>query len=104
MQEGTAHDQNNWLQLYVDAVTEKNPYKRLELVRRLREVPRRDESDENPERPRLQIVPRPSAPKPAPRAATAPAVKAIQPARRARNQKPKTTSRPAGRSARLKSA
>jgi hypothetical protein len=36
----------NWLQLYVDAMTEKDPYKRLALVRELRELPRADESDD----------------------------------------------------------
>jgi hypothetical protein len=35
-----------WLQLYVDAMTEKDPYKRLALVRELRKIPRHDESDE----------------------------------------------------------
>jgi hypothetical protein len=35
-----------WLQLYVDAVTEKDPYKRLALVRELRKIPRHDESDD----------------------------------------------------------
>ncbi|HET8826906.1 MAG TPA: hypothetical protein VFM77_17315 [Terriglobales bacterium] len=60
MQELIAQEPKNWLQLYVDAATEKDPYKRLALVRRLREVPRHDESDENPERPRPQPVPRPT--------------------------------------------
>jgi hypothetical protein len=36
----------SWLQLYVDAMTEKDPYKRLALVRELRKMPRDDESDE----------------------------------------------------------
>ena len=57
-------EQKNWLQLYVDAMTEKDPYKRLALVRRLRQVPRHDESDENPERPRLHIVPKTTPLKP----------------------------------------
>jgi hypothetical protein len=29
-----------WLQLYIDAMTEKDPYKRLALVRALRSVPK----------------------------------------------------------------
>lgn len=36
----------NWLQLYVDAMTEKDPYKRLALVRELTRIPRQDESEE----------------------------------------------------------
>jgi hypothetical protein len=36
----------NWLQLYVDAMTERDPYKRLALVRELMRIPRQDESDE----------------------------------------------------------
>ena len=59
----TGEEPKNWLQLYVDAVTEKDPYKRLALVRRLREVPRHDESDESPERPRLQLLPKAPAPR-----------------------------------------
>lgn len=35
----------SWLQLYVDAMTERDPYKRLALVRELRNIPR-DVSDE----------------------------------------------------------
>ena len=35
-----------WLQLYVDAMTEKDPYKRLALVEELRKMPRHDESDD----------------------------------------------------------
>jgi hypothetical protein len=40
MPEGVAEEPKNWLQLYVDAMTEKDPYKRLALVRRLRQVPK----------------------------------------------------------------
>jgi hypothetical protein len=39
-----------WLQIYVDAVTEKDPYKRLALVRELRRMPRQDESEDFLER------------------------------------------------------
>ena len=46
MQELIAEQPTNWLQLYVDAMTEKNPYKRLALVRQLRQIPRHDESEE----------------------------------------------------------
>src|SRR5579859_6285517 len=74
MQELIAQEPKNWLQLYVDAMTEKDPYKRLALVRRLREVPRHDESDENPERPRLQSVPRPTILRPSPLVRQAPVV------------------------------
>jgi hypothetical protein len=35
-----------WLQLYVDAMTEKDPYKRLALVQELRKMPRHDDSDD----------------------------------------------------------
>jgi hypothetical protein len=35
-----------WLQLYVDAMTEKDPYKRLALVQELRKIPRHDDSEE----------------------------------------------------------
>ena len=36
----------SWLQLYVDAMTERNPYKRLALVRELRRMPREQESEQ----------------------------------------------------------
>ncbi len=36
----------SWLQLYVDAMTEKDPYKRLALVRELRKIPRHDDSED----------------------------------------------------------
>jgi hypothetical protein len=35
-----------WLQLYVDAVMEKDPQKRLAMVRELRQMPKRDDSEE----------------------------------------------------------
>jgi len=35
-----------WLQLYVDAMTEKDPYKRLALVNELRKLPRHDDSED----------------------------------------------------------
>ncbi len=37
--------QTNWLQVYVDAVMEKDPYKRLALVRKLKNMPKDDLSD-----------------------------------------------------------
>jgi len=45
-----------WLQLYVDAMTEKDPYKRLALVQELRKIPRHDESDEIPQEPRTRSI------------------------------------------------
>ena len=118
MQELIVQEPKNWLQLYVDAVTEKDPYKRLALVRRLREVPRHDESDENPERPRLQTMPRPSllrqtanvqqasVARPVPKPAVAPAIKTIEPTRshKIRKSKPKAASKTVRRSPRLRSA
>lgn len=52
--DGTEMNSNakSWLQLYVDAVTEKDPYKRLALVQELRKIPRHDESEEIPQEPR----------------------------------------------------
>lgn len=44
-----------WLQLYVDAMTEKDPYKRLALVQELRKMPRHDDSEEMPEVPKPLI-------------------------------------------------
>lgn len=35
-----------WLQLYVDATMEKDPFKRLKLVKELNSVPREDDSGE----------------------------------------------------------
>ena len=116
MQELIAQEPKNWLQLYVDAMTEKDPYKRLALVRRLREVPRHDESDENPERPRLQPVPRPTILRPSPLARQAPVtqprlvpalpIKAAGPVRshKIRKSKPKAASKSARRSPRMRSA
>jgi hypothetical protein len=48
-----------WLQLYVDAMTEKDPYKRLSLVRELRNMPRYDDSEELPQEPVIRSVKRP---------------------------------------------
>lgn len=45
-----------WLQLYVDAMTEKDPYKRLALVQELRKIPRHDESEESPQESRPRSV------------------------------------------------
>jgi hypothetical protein len=39
-------NRKTWLQLYVDAMTEKDPYKRLALVRELRKIPKHDDSDD----------------------------------------------------------
>jgi hypothetical protein len=36
----------SWLDLYVDAMMERDPYKRLAMVRKLRDVPKQSESDE----------------------------------------------------------
>ena len=36
----------SWLDLYVDAMLEKEPYKRLALVRKLRSVPWHGESED----------------------------------------------------------
>ncbi len=116
MQELIAQEPKNWLQLYVDAVTEKDPYKRLALVRRLREVPRHDESDENPERPRAQQVPRPTILRPtadvrqaplahAAKPSVAPTIKLSAPGpHKIRKSKPKAASNSARRSPRLRSA
>ncbi len=116
MQELIAQEPKNWLQLYVDAMTEKDPYKRLALVRRLREVPRHDESDENPERPRLQSVPRPRllrpatslrptpVVQPAPKPAAPPAIKAVEPTRSHKIRKSKPKAKTVRRSPRLRSA
>src|SRR5947209_5926713 len=46
-----------WLQLYVDAMTEKDPYKRLALVQELRKIPRYDESEEIAQESRPRSVP-----------------------------------------------
>lgn len=43
------NDTKSWLQLYVDATTERDPYKRLALVRELRRIPKHDESEERTE-------------------------------------------------------
>ncbi len=116
MQELIAQEPKNWLQLYVDAVTENDPYKRLALVRRLREVPRHDESDENPERPRLQSRPTSLNPRvdvrqapvaqPVLKPVAAPAVKTVEPTRahKIRKSKPKAASKSVRRSPRLRSA
>jgi hypothetical protein len=36
----------NWLQMYVDATMEKDPFKRLRLVKELSSLPREDNSGE----------------------------------------------------------
>jgi hypothetical protein len=45
-----------WLQLYVDAVMEKDPYKRLALVQQLRKMPKRDESEDAPPEPVIRPI------------------------------------------------
>jgi hypothetical protein len=74
MEQLIAEQSKNWLQLYVDAMTEKDPYKRLALVRQLRQVPRHDESDDSPERPRVQMATKQVSPRPmqSPRPAQSP--------------------------------
>ena len=114
MQELITEQPNNWLQLYVDAMTEKDPYKRLALVRRLREVPRHDESDDSPERPRSQMIPKPQAPVVKPPVVKVPMTTAPAPqkARSAvnarihlvRKQKSRTSSKRTSRNSRLRSA
>jgi hypothetical protein len=47
-----------WLQLYVDAMTEKDPYKRLALVQELRKLPRPDESEEMAQEPAIRPIQR----------------------------------------------
>ena len=108
MQELIAEQPKDWLQLYVDAVTEKDPYKRLALVRQLREVPRHDESDESNNRSTPRQTPN-SVPAPSKR----PQVR-LTGSRNERTRKPrphlvrsrKTKAAPktARRSARLRSA
>jgi hypothetical protein len=44
-----------WLQLYVDAMTEKDPYKRLALVQELRKMPRHDDSDDMAPEPVIRL-------------------------------------------------
>jgi hypothetical protein len=58
LSDGTETNNNakSWLQLYVDAVTEKDPYKRLALVQELRKIPRHDESEEIPQESRPRSV------------------------------------------------
>ena len=43
---GMKDHHKSWLQLHVDAMTERDPYKRLSLVRELRRIPKQVESDE----------------------------------------------------------
>lgn len=40
------NNQRTWLQVYVDAVMERDPYKRLALVRELKNMPREEGSGE----------------------------------------------------------
>jgi hypothetical protein len=48
----------SWLQLYVDAMTEKDPYKRLALVRELRKMPKHDDSEDVAPEPVIRPVKR----------------------------------------------
>jgi hypothetical protein len=48
--------EKSWLQLYVDAMTEKDPYKRLALVQQLRKMPKHDESEELAQGPVVRPV------------------------------------------------
>jgi hypothetical protein len=43
-----------WLQLYVDATMEKDPFKRLKLVKELNNLPREDDSGELAEEPTVK--------------------------------------------------
>jgi hypothetical protein len=45
-----------WLQIYVDAMTEKDPYKRLALVEELRKIPKHDESEDLTPEPVIRAV------------------------------------------------
>jgi hypothetical protein len=108
MQELIAEQPKNWLQLYVDAATEKDPYKRLALVRQLREVPRHDESDESNNRGASQQTPR-SMPAPPKRPQVRLAESRNERARKAhphlvKSRKTKAAHKTARRSARLRSA
>ena len=44
----------SWLQLYVDAMLEKDPFKRLKLVRQLNSLPKEDDSDQAIEPPTVR--------------------------------------------------
>ena len=48
----------SWLQLYVDAMMEKDPYKRLRLVRELRDIPRHDDSEQLFDEPTVESAKR----------------------------------------------
>jgi hypothetical protein len=39
-------NQRSWLQVFVDAMMEKDPYKRLAMVRQLRNMPRSEFTEE----------------------------------------------------------
>jgi len=45
------NNSRTWLQVYVDAVMEKDPYKRLALVHELKNMPREDASGDLLEEP-----------------------------------------------------
>ena len=108
MQELMAEQPKNWLQLYVDAMTEKNPYKRLALVRQLRQIPRHDESDDSQSRPGLHLVTnhRPAPAKPPVQASRIQNPKPAEKSRGhlVRTQKAKHSAKVSRRGARLRSA
>lgn len=108
MQELIAEQPKNWLQLYVDAMTEKNPYKRLALVRQLRQIPRHDESDDSQPRPGPQLVTdrRPTPAKPPVQASRIQNPKPAEKSRGhlVRTQKVKHSAKRSRRAVRLRSA
>lgn len=106
MQELIAEQPKSWLQLYVDAATEKDPYKRLALVRQLREVPRHDESDESNNRIASQPTPNsaPALPKPQVRLAESRNERARKPHPHLVKSRKTKGHKTARRSARLRSA
>jgi hypothetical protein len=108
MQELIADQPKNWLQLYVDAVTEKDPYKRLALVRQLRKVPRHDESEDSPKHTDLQLVPssKPNPAKPQVCLSGSHKAKLAKKSRvhLVRSRKAKSVSKASRRSARLRNA
>jgi hypothetical protein len=103
MQELIAEQSQNWLQLYVDAVTEKNPLKRLALVRQLRRIPRHDESDDSVTRTGPQLVANRRVPTPKPSVQVSRDQRSAEKSRThlVRSQKPKQSSR---RGTRMRSA
>jgi len=89
-------------------MTEKNPYKRLALVRQLRQIPRHDESDDSQPRPGLQLVinRRPTPAKPTVQVSQKQTPRPAEKSRGhlVRTQKPKQSAKASRRGARLRSA